>query len=182
MQPLELIDKLVALIPPPAPALRIPASLGVQGRHPWRPAHGSYPAARPSTPLSRGPRPERPVARTDHRRCQRAGPPRRFGRTGCRGPGPVRYHGSRRIQIRPPPESLPLGGATGPDLRDLGAEQDGGHAFYSGVELGRAQTAHQLGKRYTQDQPLRWGCTVPLPEENLTEYAPPAATKRNKAD
>jgi len=33
----------------------------------------------------------------------------------------------------------------------LGVEQDGGHAFYLGVELGRAQTAWQLGKRYTQD-------------------------------
>jgi hypothetical protein len=64
----------------------------------------------------------------------------------------------------------------------LGVEQDGGHAFYLGLELGRAQIAHQLGKRYTQDQSLRWGCTVPRPEENLIEYTRPASTKRNKPD
>lgn len=39
----------------------------------------------------------------------------------------------------------------------LGVENDGGHAFYLGVELGRAQIAQELGKRYTQDQPLDWG-------------------------
>ena len=44
----------------------------------------------------------------------------------------------------------------------LGVEQDGGHAFYLGVELARAQIARQLGKRYVQDQPLQWGC-VPEP-------------------
>jgi len=42
----------------------------------------------------------------------------------------------------------------------LGVEQDGGHAFYLGVELGRAQIAWQLGKRYSQDEPLDWGCAV----------------------
>lgn len=39
----------------------------------------------------------------------------------------------------------------------LGVETDGGHAFYLGVELARAEIALKLGKRYTQDQPLRWG-------------------------
>ena len=34
------------------------------------------------------------------------------------------------------------------------------HAFYLGVELGRAQIAWQLGKRYVQDEPLKWGCAV----------------------
>lgn len=63
----------------------------------------------------------------------------------------------------------------------LGVEQDGGHAFYLGVELARAQIAYQLGKRYTQDQPLRWGCTVRLPEGDLTEYAPSTGTKRKKS-
>jgi hypothetical protein len=43
----------------------------------------------------------------------------------------------------------------------LGVEHDAGHAFYLGVELARAQIALQLGKRYVQDQPLQWGCTVP---------------------
>lgn len=40
----------------------------------------------------------------------------------------------------------------------LGVENDGGHAFYLGVELARAQIAWQLGKRFTQDQQLNWGC------------------------
>lgn len=60
----------------------------------------------------------------------------------------------------------------------LGVDTDGGHAFYLGVELGRAQIAHQLGKRYTQDQPLQWGCAVPRTEEDLSAYAPVASTKR----
>jgi len=34
---------------------------------------------------------------------------------------------------------------------------DPGHAFYLGRELERAQTALLLGKKYTQDMPLRWG-------------------------
>jgi hypothetical protein len=42
----------------------------------------------------------------------------------------------------------------------LGVEQDGGHAFYLGVELARAEIAWQLGKRYNQDQPLSWGCAT----------------------
>ena len=62
---------------------------------------------------------------------------------------------------------------------DLDVERDGGHAFYLGMELARAEIAHQLGKRYTQDQPLRWGCTVTFPEEDLTRYTPPATTKQH---
>ncbi|MGH8479167.1 MAG: hypothetical protein ACREXK_06265 [Gammaproteobacteria bacterium] len=31
------------------------------------------------------------------------------------------------------------------------------NAFYLGVELGCAQIAWQLGKRYAQDDPLQWG-------------------------
>jgi dihydropteroate synthase-like protein len=42
----------------------------------------------------------------------------------------------------------------------LKVEHDAGHAFYLGVELARAQIAWQLGKRYTQDEPLNWGCQV----------------------
>jgi dihydropteroate synthase-like protein len=34
---------------------------------------------------------------------------------------------------------------------------EGDHAFYLGRELERAATAMQLGKRYTQEAPLRWG-------------------------
>lgn len=40
----------------------------------------------------------------------------------------------------------------------LGVAGDASHAFYLGVELARAQIAWQLGKRYVQDEPLRWGC------------------------
>ena len=40
----------------------------------------------------------------------------------------------------------------------LGVADDADHAFYLGVELARAQIAWQLGKRYVQDEALRWGC------------------------
>jgi dihydropteroate synthase-like protein len=42
----------------------------------------------------------------------------------------------------------------------LNVSDDGGHAFYLGVELARAQIAWQLGKRFSQDQPLSWGCAT----------------------
>lgn len=61
----------------------------------------------------------------------------------------------------------------------LGVETDGGHAFYLGVELARAQIAWQLGKRYTQDQPLGWGCQVDLAEDPAADphlYKPAGAT------
>lgn len=34
---------------------------------------------------------------------------------------------------------------------------DSGHAFYLGYELARAEIAGLLGKKYQQDEPLRWG-------------------------
>jgi len=39
----------------------------------------------------------------------------------------------------------------------LGVEDDGGHAFYLGVETARAEIAYKLGKRYAQDEGLKWG-------------------------
>ena len=42
----------------------------------------------------------------------------------------------------------------------LGVENDASHAFYLGVELARAQIAHQLKKRYVQDQELDWGVSA----------------------
>ncbi len=39
----------------------------------------------------------------------------------------------------------------------LNVQNDASHAFYLGVELARAQIAHQLGKRYVQDELLNWG-------------------------
>lgn len=41
---------------------------------------------------------------------------------------------------------------------ELNVSHDGGHAFYLGVELARAEIAWLLGKRFTQDQALTWGC------------------------
>jgi hypothetical protein len=43
---------------------------------------------------------------------------------------------------------------------NLHVENDASHAFYLGVELARAQIAWQLGKRFTQDQELTWGCAA----------------------
>ena len=42
----------------------------------------------------------------------------------------------------------------------LAVDDDASHAFYLGVELGRAQIAWQLGKRYLQDNELEWGAAV----------------------
>lgn len=64
----------------------------------------------------------------------------------------------------------------------LGVEADGGHAFYLGVELARAQIAHRLGKRYTQDQPLDWGAALPAEETDLQHYAAPQSTKRRPGE
>lgn len=52
----------------------------------------------------------------------------------------------------------------------LDVEQDGSHAFYLGVETARAHIAWQLGKRYVQDQPLKWGVAVDAVEEDLTRH------------
>lgn len=51
----------------------------------------------------------------------------------------------------------------------LGVENDGGHAFYLGVELARAEIAWQLGKRFSQDQKLDWGCITDHNEEESIE-------------
>ncbi|MDD2767137.1 MAG: DUF6513 domain-containing protein [Methylococcus sp.] len=53
----------------------------------------------------------------------------------------------------------------------LGVEHDGGHAFYLGVELARAQIAWQLGKRYAQDEVLDWGCALDPAEEKIDPHA-----------
>ncbi|HEY0524718.1 MAG TPA: DUF6513 domain-containing protein [Stellaceae bacterium] len=58
----------------------------------------------------------------------------------------------------------------------LGVEQDGAHAFYLGVELARAQTAWQLGKRYVQDEDLSWGSAVDRPPEDKMIHRAPGPT------
>jgi dihydropteroate synthase len=59
----------------------------------------------------------------------------------------------------------------------LGLEADAAHAFYMGVELAHAAIAHQLGKRYVQDQPLDWGCAVDRTEQDLNTWCAPGTTK-----
>ena len=63
----------------------------------------------------------------------------------------------------------------------LGVENDGGHAFYLGVELARAQIAWQLGKRYSQDQELDWGCAVERAEEDELAYCAPGVTLQGRS-
>jgi dihydropteroate synthase-like protein len=58
----------------------------------------------------------------------------------------------------------------------LGVEADGSHAFYLGVELARAQVAHQLGKRYAQDNELGWGVTVERPKEDKAHFVTAGST------
>ena len=63
----------------------------------------------------------------------------------------------------------------------LGVESDGGHAFYLGVELARAEIAWQLGKRYTQDQRLDWGCAEEskASKVDLHTFKPAGSTLKN---
>ena len=65
----------------------------------------------------------------------------------------------------------------------LAVEKDGGHAFYLGAELTKAQIALNLGKRYVQDQPLRWGCAVDAVVENVAQFkaAGPTLKTRKKS-
>ena len=58
----------------------------------------------------------------------------------------------------------------------LELEDDAAHAFYMGVELARAQIAWQLGKRYAQDEELRWGVAAPAPAEDLSAQRTPGTT------
>lgn len=60
----------------------------------------------------------------------------------------------------------------------LQIEEDAGHAFYLGVELARAETAWQLGKRFNQDQDLDWGCAAKISEQtvDLHTFKPAGST------
>ncbi|WP_438391488.1 DUF6513 domain-containing protein [Caballeronia sp. DA-9] len=60
----------------------------------------------------------------------------------------------------------------------LGLEADGGHAFYMGVQLARAEIAWKLGKRFDQDQALNWGAGVEKAAQNLDEWEAPGNTRR----
>jgi dihydropteroate synthase-like protein len=67
----------------------------------------------------------------------------------------------------------------------LGVETDGGHAFYLGAETAKAEIACKLGKRYVQDQPLRWGAAAAEPDSELERLKQPGPTlprrRRKKA-
>ncbi|MBE0468719.1 MAG: dihydropteroate synthase [Methyloprofundus sp.] len=64
----------------------------------------------------------------------------------------------------------------------LKVEDDAGHAFYLGVELARAETAWQLGKRFNQDQALDWGCAVKVSEQSVDLHTfKPAGTTLTKS-
>jgi dihydropteroate synthase len=60
----------------------------------------------------------------------------------------------------------------------LGVESDGGHAFYLGAELAKAEIAWRLGKRYVQDEPLDWGCSADRPVDNSTGFKEAGHTLR----
>jgi len=57
---------------------------------------------------------------------------------------------------------------------------DTGHAFYLGVELARAQIAHQLGKTYEQDEELKWGCLVDEKIDDKLEFKEQGPTFKKK--
>lgn len=66
----------------------------------------------------------------------------------------------------------------------LQVETDAGHAFYLGVELARAEIAWQLGKRYTQDQQLNWGCATEneLSKVDLHSFKPAGSTLKKNSE
>ena len=57
-------------------------------------------------------------------------------------------------------------------------QEDAPHAFYMGVELAKAHVARQLGKRYQQDEELKWGAA--LPECDHDDMKPAAAAHAMK--
>ena len=65
---------------------------------------------------------------------------------------------------------------------NLNVENDGGHAFYLGVEIARAQIAWQLGKRYEQDEELNWGVATKQEPEDLTEFKSAGSTMHTRKD
>lgn len=60
----------------------------------------------------------------------------------------------------------------------LDLKEDTGHAFYLGAELARAQIAWQLGKRYTQDEELDWGCAVSKEDIDLNQQKAEGTTMK----
>lgn len=62
----------------------------------------------------------------------------------------------------------------------LNVEDDGGHAFYLGVEHARAQIAWKLGKRYEQDEELDWGVATKSTADNLSQFKEAGTTMHTR--
>ncbi len=65
-------------------------------------------------------------------------------------------------------------------FKNLNVDNDTGHAFYLGVELARAQIAYQLGKFYSQDEELSWGCLVEKEEDDKMSFKTAGPTYKKK--
>ena len=63
---------------------------------------------------------------------------------------------------------------------NLNVEDDGGHAFYLGVEHARAQIAWQLGKRYEQDEELDWGVVTKNDAIDLDQFKEAGTTMHTR--
>ncbi len=60
----------------------------------------------------------------------------------------------------------------------LDIKNDDGHAYYLGMELARAEIAYQLGKRYDQDEILKWGCSVEISDDDIMRFKTAGHTMR----
>jgi dihydropteroate synthase len=58
----------------------------------------------------------------------------------------------------------------------LAIGSDTGHAFYLGGELAKAEIAWRLGKRYSQDEPLDFGCAADAAAGPTTGFKPAGPT------
>ena len=65
---------------------------------------------------------------------------------------------------------------------NLNVEEDGGHAFYLGVELARAQISWQLGKRYEQDEELDWGVATKKEDQDMSKFKEAGTTMHTRKD
>jgi len=63
---------------------------------------------------------------------------------------------------------------------NLNVEDDGGHAFYLGIEHARAQIAWQLGKRYEQDEELDWGVSTKRSADDLNQFKEAGTTMHTR--
>ncbi|QMU60998.1 MAG: dihydropteroate synthase [Gammaproteobacteria bacterium] len=62
----------------------------------------------------------------------------------------------------------------------LNVDDDGGHAFYLGIEHARAQIAWQLGKRYEQDEELDWGVSTKSAADDLSQFKEAGTTMHTR--